>query len=171
VRSDRFSIEPLAKAHDRSAFSCGSESLDRYLRHQASQDVAKYVAACFVATPDGARIAGFYTLSQYSVHLASLPDDIARKLPRYPDVPATLLGRLAVDQSFRGRGLGELLLMDALRRSLQQSRHIASSAVIVDAKDEPARRFYLHFHFLPIPGNQSRLFLPMSLIAKLWPSP
>ena len=165
---DDFRVEPLGKGHDRAAFSCGTEALDSYLRTQAGQDVAKRAAVCFVLTPDGKTIAGFYTLSQYSVDLERLPEEIAKKLPRYPEVPATLLGRMAVSQRFRGRGLGEFLLADALYRCLEQSRQVASAAVVVDAKDQSARRFYQHFGFLSLPGTPNRLFLPMRTIEKLF---
>jgi predicted GNAT family N-acyltransferase len=168
-KRDHFKVEPLAKAHDRAAFSCGIEALDNYLKKQASQDVAKHAAVCFVLTPDGKTIAGFYTLSQYSIDLVKLPKEIAAQLPKYPEVPATLLGRLAISSEFRGQKLGEFLLLDALYRSVRQSQHVASSAVIVDAKDEAARGFYLHFDFLPLPDTQNRLFLPMQTIEKLFP--
>ncbi len=163
-----FRIEPLSKGHDRETFSCGLESLDNYLKKQASQDVAKHSAACFVLTPDGKMVAGFYTLSQYAVDLAGLPGEIASKLPKYPEVPATLLGRLAVSEAFRGRKLGEFLLMDALYRSWVQSQHVASAAVIVDAKDEAAKHFYEHFDFLALPSTPKRLFLPMKTIERLF---
>lgn len=165
---DDFRIEPLGKGHDRAAFSCGVEALDTYLKKQVSQDVAKRASVCFVLTPDGKTVAGFYTLSQYAVDLVELPEVIATKLPRYPEVPATLLGRLAVSSAFRGQKLGEFLLLDALYRSLQQSRQIASAAVIVDAKDEAAKRFYEYFEFLPLPATPNRLFLPMRVIEKLF---
>ena len=163
-----FTIELLAKIHDRSVFSCGVEVLDNYLKKIASQDVEKRVAVCYVLTPDGKTVAGFYTLSQYSVDLVNLPHEIARKLPRYPLVPATIIGRLAISQNFKGQKLGEFLLLDALHRCLQQSKQIASFAVIVDAKDERARQFYEHFDFLKLPGIPNRLFLPMKTIEKLF---
>jgi GNAT superfamily N-acetyltransferase len=165
---DDFRVEPLAKTHDRAAFSCGIAALDNYLKRQASQDVAKRVAVCFVLTPDGMTVAGFYTLSQYSVDLATLPEAISAKLPKYPEVPATLLGRLAISEAFRGQKLGEFLLLDSLYRSWQQSQQVASAAVIVDAKDEAARRFYEHFEFLSLPATPNRLFLPMQVIQKLF---
>jgi predicted GNAT family N-acyltransferase len=121
-----------------------------------------------VLTPDGRTVAGYYTLSQYSVDLVSLPIDIAKRLPKYPEVPATLLGRLAVSQDHRGQRLGEFLLLDALHRAWQQSTLVASTAVVVDAKDEPAQRFYEHFDFIRLPGTPNRLFLPMDTIAKLF---
>ena len=118
----RYRIEPLSVKHDRAAFSCGVEALDRYLQKQAGQDISRRVAAAFVITPDGTTIAGFYTLSAHLVNLADLPENVAKKLPRYPNVPATLLGRLAVSENFRGQGIGELLLLDALQRALGNTR-------------------------------------------------
>ena len=126
------------------------------------------VAVAFVATPDGKTIAGYYTLSQYSVELGVLPEEIAGKLPRYPLVPATLIGRLAVSAAFRGRGIGEMLLMDALSRCLYGSREVASAAVIVDAKDDGAVAFYRKYGFLELPKIAMRLFLPMATVEALF---
>jgi GNAT superfamily N-acetyltransferase len=163
-------IEPLARHHDRKAFSCGKESLDRYLKQQARQDARRHAAAPFVAVAGkgDSVICGYYTLSAYGVDPGELPEATIKKLPRYPLLPATLLGRLAVDQSQRGRGLGEFMLMDALSKALAQSEQIAATAVIVDALDEEAWRFYHHFNFTPFPERRDRLFLPMSAIAVLF---
>jgi hypothetical protein len=125
-------FEPLGK-HDRAVFSCGNDLLDNYLKKQASQDVRKSASAVYVATRDGKTILGYYTLSQYSVSLDDIPEQIAKKFPKYRIVPATLLGRLARHNSEIGTGLGELLLMDALFRALQISRQAASAAVVLDA--------------------------------------
>jgi GNAT superfamily N-acetyltransferase len=161
-------IEPLSAAHDRTTFACGSDALDRYLRTQASQDVEKRVAAAFVLTePPSREVLGFYTLAAASVLLRDLPSAIGRRLPKYPQVPATLLGRLAVDQRVRGRGHGELLLLDALARSLAASATIGAAAVIVDAKDDAARRFYERYGFVALPGHPRRLYLPMRTVAAL----
>ena len=165
-----YRIEPLVARHNRAAFSCGVEALDAYLRKQAGQDVSKHVAAAFVITPNGVTIAGFYTLSAHIVNLGDLPDHIAKKLPRYPNVPATLLGRLAVSQDFRGQGLGELLLLDALKRVLGSIREVASAVVVVDAKDERAREFYVRHDFMPLPLRPNRLFYPVRTIVKLFSS-
>lgn len=167
-KEEGFRFEPLGPAHNRTGFSCGVEALDDYLRKQAGQDVRKRVAVVFVITPDGKTIAGYYTLSQYAVELDTVPDAIARKLPRYPFVPATLLGRLAVSKVFRGQGLGELLLMDALNRSLIGSRQLASTAVIVDAKDAAAAAFYMKYGFIELPNTPNRLFLPMATVENLF---
>ncbi len=163
-----FHIQPLGPQHDRADFSCGVEALDNYLKRQAGQDVKRRVAAAFVLSSDGRTVAGYYTLSQFSVELDTVPGHIAQRLPRYPMVPATLIGRLAVSDAFRGRGLGEMLLMDALHRSLMLSEQIASAAVIVDAKNDQARRFYLKHGFVELPGVSGRLFLPMKTIEQLF---
>lgn len=159
-------VEPLGKQHDRAAFACGNEVLDRYLKEIASQDARRLVAAPFVAVISTApkNILGYYTLSAFGIDLSSLPTDVARKLPAYPVVPATLLGRLAVDQRYRGQGIGEFLLMDALHRAYGQSSQIAAVAVVVDAIDAQAVRFYRHFNFMAFPDTTDRLFLPMKTI-------
>jgi GNAT superfamily N-acetyltransferase len=164
----RFRFEPLGPAHDRAAFSCGVETLDNCLRKQATQDVKKRVALAFVLTPDGQTVAGFYTLSQYAVELDAIPDALAANLPKYPFVPATLIGRLAVSDEFRGQGLGELLLMDALNRCLGGSKQVASAAVIGDAKDERAVAFYKKYGFIGLPKIPKRLFLPMATVEELF---
>lgn len=163
---ERPQIEPLSSQHERGAFSCGVGPLDRYFRTQAGQDARKRVAAPFVLlSPEGA-VAGYYTLSAFLIRLADLPAEMARKLPRYPQLPATLLGRLAVDLRYRGLGYGRLLLADALFRSVRSD--IASFAIVVDAKDESARRFYERESFLPFPDHPMKLFRPMADIAELF---
>lgn len=159
-------IEPLSSDHDRSGFDSGVEPLDRYFRTQAGQDARKNLAAPFVLVlPDGT-IAGYFTLSSTSVRLAELPARVVRKLPRYPSVPATLLGRLAVDRRCRGQGYGRFLLADALYRAARSE--IATFAVIVDAKDDDARRFYERESFLPFPDQPMKLFRPIADIRRLF---
>lgn len=159
-----YRILALDQTCDRSGFACGIEDLDRYLRAQAGQDTRKRVTACFVACPKGEQaVAGYYTLAATSVALTDLPPDLIRRLPRYPAVPATLLGRLAVDCRHRGRRLGELMLFDAFSRTLRSE--IATFALLVDAKDDAARAFYQRYRFMPLTGR--RLFLPLAEIAKL----
>jgi len=166
----RFRFEPLDKKHDRAAFSCEHERLNKYLKQQASQEVRKRVSAVYVLTPDGRKIAGYYTLSQFAVDAGELPVEVAHKLhvPRYDKLPATLLGRLARSSEFKGMGIGELLLMGALKRALEHSRNIASLAVVVDAKDEKARAFYETYGFLDLPGHPNRLFIPMRTVEQLF---
>ena len=155
-----FLVVPLDAAHDRAGFQCGSDPLDRYLREQATQDVRRRVAACFVALAEGPRIAGYYTLASASLMLADLPANLAGRLPRYPTVPAVRMGRLAVDLVFRGQGLGGALLADALDRSVRSE--IAAYALMVDAKDEPAAAFYRHHGLIALPDSPLTLFLPLA---------
>ncbi len=169
-RSLSLVFEPLAKHHDRAAFSCGNKSLDRYLKERASQDARRQIAAPFVVVSktDTQTILGYYTLSSFGIVLGALTANIVKKLPSYPTVPATLLGRLAVDQSHHGQGLGGDLLIDALRRAFAQSSQIAAYAVVVDAIDQKAISFYKNYGFLPFPDNPNRLFLPMKTIGNLF---
>jgi GNAT superfamily N-acetyltransferase len=162
-------VEALGKQHDRSGFSCGVEPLDRYLRHQAGQDARKRVAAPFVLCEGkSSNVLGYYTLSALSIDVGEWPDDMARKLPRYPLVPATLLGRLAVDARLQGKGAGEYLLMDALRRALEASRDVASVALVVNAKDARTVSFYERYGFMSFIDQPRRLFLPMAVIERLF---
>jgi len=166
-----YRIEALNRQHERKDFSCGVEPLDRYLRQQAGQDARKRVAAPFVLCErNGNVVLGYYTLSAISVDVGVWPADVVSKLPMYPVVPATLLGRIAVDKRLRGQGMGEHLLMDALRRALVTSREVASFAVIVDAKDDNAVLFYRHYEFMPFADQTNRLFLPMGTIEQLFAS-
>jgi hypothetical protein len=164
---NQFRCEPLAKHHERGAFHCGVPELDAYIRERVNQDVRRHVAAVFVMVPvdQSHRLAGYYTLSSAAVVLPELPDDVIRKLPRYPVVPAVLLGRLARDLSFPG--IGWLLLLDALERAYRHSRVVAAAMVVVDAKSEGARGFYLRHGFRELTGQSDRLFLPMQTIANL----
>jgi GNAT superfamily N-acetyltransferase len=165
-----FRIEALGRQHDRKGFSCGVEPLDRYLEEQAGQDAKKRVAAPFVLCEGASNaVLGYYTLSALSIDVGAWPENVARKLPRYPVVPAPLLGRLAVDNSQRGKGIGEYLLMNALHRALVTSREVASIAVIVDAKDEGAVAFYRRYEFISFADQANRLFLPMRTIRQLFP--
>ena len=158
---DALVIEPLDKRHDRTAFSCGLPELDRYLSRQAGQDVRRRIARVFVCTAgDADAILGFYTLSGLSIDLASLPVALSRKLPRHP-VPCALVGRLAVDASVHGRGLGGLLLADAVRRVVAAAETVAMHALVVDAANDSAKRFYEGFGFAPLRDRPMRLFLPL----------
>ena len=167
----KFRFEPLdKKVHNRAAFSCEHEALNVYLKERASQAVQKRVAAVYVLTPDGKTIAGYYTLSQYTIEAGELPYEAVQRLrlPKYDELPATLLGRLARSKEFKGAGLGEILLMGALEKALLHSRNIASLAVVVDAKDEKARNFYLSYGFIDLPDHPNRLFMLMQTIEPLF---
>lgn len=156
-----FVIAPLAAGHDRQAFSCGAAPLDRYLQTQATQDVRRHIANCFVASPAESNVvAGYYTLSAASIPMTDLPEAQARKLPRTPVLPAALIGRLAVDNRWQGRQLGAALLFDAIARAIRADA--AVFALLVDAKDEAAARFYRHHGFEAFSGRAKRLFLPVA---------
>ncbi len=161
-QSHLYIIEALnPQKHDRAVFSCGIPALDTYLKTQASQDAKKNAARAYVLrTAESNVIMGYYTISAAAVELTDLPDAFVRKLPRYPALPAMLIGRLAVDQRYRGHGLGGILLANALRRCYQLSQEIGSVAVIVDAKDEVAVRFYERYGFVRLSGQPVRLFMP-----------
>jgi GNAT superfamily N-acetyltransferase len=160
-------FEALARSHDREGFSCGVEALDHYLRRQARLDAERNVAAAFVLVDDAApaQILGYYTLSAYTVVPDEIPEALQKKLPRYPRLPATLLGRLARDQRFPGTG--KFLLIDALKRCHDLRTEIATLAMVAEAKDEQARGFYLKFGFLPLGADPRRVFLPMGTITQL----
>ena len=164
--------QALARSHDRDDFDCGAEPLDRYLKQRARQDAARHVAAPFVlVAPPSPRVLGYYTLSASIVGVGELPDVVARRLRRYPLLPVTLLGRLAVDRSVRGRGAGQFLLMDALWRCLDAADEIAAMAIVVEAKDDAAAAFYRHFGFLQLQQHARRLFLPMQTVSQLFGRP
>ena len=161
----QFVVDSLDLSSDRSGFECGVTPLDRYFQTQVSQDIKRRVTACFVATDAHGQIAGYYTLASASVLLADLPQALAKKLPRYPSVPAVRMGRLAVDQTFKGEGLGAALLADALRRAV--TAEIAAYAFVVDAKDETAASFYAHHGFMALPDQPLFLFIPLATVKDL----
>jgi ribosomal protein S18 acetylase RimI-like enzyme len=161
----RLAFELLDRRHDREPFSCGEPALDDYLKRRASQDVKRDIARVFVATPVGStEIVGYYTLSSTSIALDDMPADLARKLPRYGEIPAALIGRLARDLRWKGRGVGEILLADALGRVLDAGSRMAVYAVVVDAKNEAAAAFYRSFGFRRQLTRPSRLFLPAATV-------
>ncbi len=151
-------IEPLA-GHDRTAFVSGSERLDRYFHQQVTQDIRRRIASCFVAVADNNSVAGFYTLAATSLAFDRLSAERAKKLPRYPVVPAILLGRLAVAQVHQGKRLGGALVADALLRAAHTE--IVGHMLVVDAIDETAARFYTHLGFEPLTDDPYRLIRPI----------
>ncbi|ODN72012.1 GNAT family N-acetyltransferase [Methylobrevis pamukkalensis] len=161
-----FIIEALASRHDRKGFSCGVPPLDRYLKEQAGQDIKRRAALCYIAhEPESDRIAGYYTLSAGDVALQDIPDDVARRLPRYPVVPVARVGRLAIDTEFQGKRLGAAMLWDAAQKAMRAE--LGVFALAVDAKDEQAAAFYRHSGFIALQPNSLRLFLPLQTIASL----
>jgi GNAT superfamily N-acetyltransferase len=157
-------FELLDKRHDRDAFSCGVPALDEWFRARASQDVRRRVAQVFVALDD-VGIAGFYSLSMFTLALESIPAALARKLPRYDAIPAALIGRLARHARLAGTGIGDLLVADAVERVLAAARTVAAYAIVVDAKDERGRGFYRSHGFVSLPSRPDRLFLPTETAA------
>ncbi|MGH7285502.1 MAG: GNAT family N-acetyltransferase [Polyangiaceae bacterium] len=162
-------LEPLGKVHDRARLACGVESLDVYLRTQASQDMRRKANAVFVlvAATEPHSILGYFTLCAYALAHGPVPEEARKHLPKYPLVSATLIGRLAVQKSHQGEGLGALLLVEALRKAHQNADVVGSSMVVVDALDESAARFYAAHGFIRLPESM-RLVLPMQTIAKLF---
>lgn len=160
-------ITPLGKRHDRKNFDCGEASLDLYLHRYANQDIRRRFNRVFVASPPGEpqRVIGYYSLSAGSLAAADLPQKLRHRLPRYP-VPVALLGRLAVDMSYQGRGLGAVLIADALQRIALASQMMAVYAVVVDALNESVAKFYRQFGFIQLPSQPLKLFLPMDTVTK-----
>ena len=156
------SIQPLTGRHDRSAFESGSAQLDAWLRETARQHQRRGISKTFVAVADDApsRILGFYALTACEVLTEELPPDLAKKLPR--KIPGIRLGRLAVDRSVQGQGLGELLLVDVIARARYVLEHVGVHALFVDAKDESAAAFYRKYGFRPLPSDPLRLVLPLA---------
>ncbi|HEY1376534.1 MAG TPA: GNAT family N-acetyltransferase [Gemmataceae bacterium] len=157
-------IEHLGDAHDRAAFDCGQPSLDDFIRTKAGQYERKNVGRTYVAVRRGTtRVVGYYTLALGAVELAHVPPAAAKKLPKHP-VPVILLGRLAVDRSEQGKGLGEHLLFDALARSLAIAEQAGAFAVEVLAIDDVAKAFYQRYGFRPLLDQPRHLFLPMATV-------
>lgn len=161
-------IAPLGDSHDRTGFTCGVESLDRYLQTQAGQDVRRRANGVFVLTDKAApdRVLGFYTLCATALPPGEVPEAARKHIPRYPLVSATLIGRLAVASDRQGQRLGAVLLADALRRALASAETVGSSMVVVDALDDGAASFYAAHGFVRLPASL-RLVLPMRLVERM----
>lgn len=156
-----------SKKHDRSSFSCGVDSLDDYIKTRASQELRKRISTPYVLTDSSNReILGYYCLSSYSIASTEIEESTVKKLPRYPLLPAIMLGRLAVDSGCQGRGYGDLLVADALKRSLELSKQLASFAVVVDAIDQKAAGFYQHHGFIKFPDEPMKLYISVETIEK-----
>lgn len=161
----KFIIEPLNPCHDRPGFKCGIDSLDDYIKKQASQDIKRKISRVYVAVTveNPNKIMGYYTLSSLSIELNLLSEELLMKLPKHP-IPAALIGRLAVDKSVHGNGIGKMLLADALKRILVVSNDIAIYAVVVDAINDKAKGFYKQYGFQLLGEETPRLFLPLKTI-------
>ena len=162
-------IEPLGSHHVRAAFSCGNDTLDRYLKEQASQEERRNFARVFVLVGgEPQAIAGYYSISSTGFARDDLPGEIAKKLPRYDVAPAALIGRLAVDTGYQGQGWGGFLLIDAIKRIVDAGGNVAAYAVVVDAIDDGAVSFYRKYGFISFPSMPSRLFLPVASARQLF---
>jgi len=153
----------LSSDHKRQAFDCGHSILNGYLHFYALQDMKRRVSRAYVSISSENFIKGFYTLSASSFCFEAIPENLRKKLPRYP-LPAVLIGRLAVDQKFQKQGMGKHLLMDALYRIVLAEASVGIYAAVVDAKDEHAQAFYEKFGFIPFKEHPLKLFLPLSSI-------
>jgi GNAT superfamily N-acetyltransferase len=166
--STDFCIELLAAHHDKVAFSCGNEQLDRYLHVSATQDQKRNIAISYVICDrDRQKIIGYYTLSMSGINLEQLPEAISKKLPKYPIIGVTLIGRLAVDRDYKGFGWGKLIIMDTFQRSLNISKVTGSFAVVVEAIDDDAIRFYQRFDFKNFSDCDRKLFRTMKSISQI----
>ncbi len=163
-----YRVEPLGRQHDRGGFSCGVESLDRYLKSQASQDIRRKANAVFVLIEPGApeKILGYFTLCAFALAQGAVPEAARRHIPRYPLVSATLIGRFAVAKERHGQGIGGVLLARAMRMAYENSALVGSSMIVVDAVDENARRFYEAHGFLRLTDTM-RMIIPMAVVADL----
>jgi len=161
--------DALSSEHRKEGFDCGQDLLNGYIRRQASQDVKRRITACFILAGENGLVMGYYTLSSASISRDKLPSAIIRKLPgSYSDLPVTLLGRLAVDNAHKGKGLGEALLADALKRAFYASvQSVASIAIVVDPIDQNAQKFYTKYGFIMLPDS-GKMFLTMETVAKLF---
>jgi ribosomal protein S18 acetylase RimI-like enzyme len=164
----RFVSEPLGK-HDRSAFWSGNERIDAYFRHVVTQDVKRSYALCYVLVETAsAKVAGFYTLSSHAIMLTDVPEDVARKLPRYPSVPAVLIGWLGRALEFRGQRIGPLLLADAIHRLVHSP--VGAHAICADAIDGAAAAFYRAHQFRPFASRPHSFYLPIKTAVTLFPA-
>ena len=166
--SSRYTIEPLDPSkHRREEFDCGMDALNDYLRKRARKEMETGLAVCFVAVSesDPGCIAGFYTLSAATILTTALPEAVTKKLPRYGEFPATLLGRLARSAAFKGQGLGDRLMMSAFARVTHAAEEVAFWTIVTDPKDGDARRFYREFGFSELGAN--RLFMTMRQVKSL----
>ena len=154
-------ILPLTGDHDRESFDCGRNELNDWLRKIARQHQSKGFSKTFVATLDDQpnQICGYYALALTEVDTRALPEDNRKKLPRI--IPGVRLGRLAVDVRYQGKRLGELLLMDAVRRVRAIQEHAGVVGLFVDAIDEQAAQFYAHFGFEAFVDEPLKLFYPV----------
>jgi len=159
----------LNNTHNRKYFDCGIPALNDYLKIQAGQDMRRKLSACFViAQTENSDVLGYYTLSNCSIPPTHFPESVRKKFPpNYLSIPVTLLGRLAVSENQKGKGLGKILLMDALRRSYEASLEIGSLAVVVDPINQEAMEFYRKYDFTLLPDS-GKMMIGMKILGELF---
>lgn len=155
-------IEPLNSRHNKADFHCAVKTLDHYIQRHAGQDIKRNISRVFVAVlcDNPKEVMGYYSLSTLSIELNYLPEKLSRKLPKHP-IPAALIGRLAVSKNAQGYGIGKMLLVDAIKRTVTVSEQIAIYAMIVDTINNEVKDFYTQYGFMSLTDNNSRLFLPL----------
>lgn len=165
----KYLTSPLDSGHKREKFLCGKSLLDNYFWHQAKQDIKRKLSVCFVLSDnDPGIVSGYYTLSGSSISQNFIPESFAKLLPKaYTTLPVILLGRLAVDKKFQGKGIGKILLIDALKRCADISETLGAFAVIVDPLDMDAEVFYQKYGFIKLPDS-GKMFLPMKTIINIF---
>lgn len=166
--TQRICIKRLEKTHNRTLFDCGEDKLNSYIQKHAGQDIKKHVCAVYVAVllDNPSIIIGFYTLSAAQVDISNIPSEIAKKLPRYPHLPAFRIGRLAINKEHQNLGIGKMLLLDALYKCFVSE--IGGIAVVVEAKNEIAVSFYKKYGFIQLPEQPLNMFLTMKVIKNLF---
>lgn len=157
------SLVPVTKAVTKASFDCGHPELNQYFRHYAYKNDQLSIGKTFVAITETQEVAGYVTLSTAQIVAESLPDELKEKLPRYP-VPAFRIGKLAVDLRFQAAGVGRWMLTQAFQKAVAVSQNVGLFAVVVDAIDDKAKRFYLKYGFTPFEGHPLTLFLPLVTI-------
>jgi GNAT superfamily N-acetyltransferase len=157
------SLVPISKPYQKTDFDCGNPELNEYLHLYALKNDKLMIGKTFIARNEENKVTGYVTLATAQVAAASLPDEIRAKLPRYP-VPAFLIAKLAVDSRFQGQGVGAWLLRESLKKALEVSASVGLYAVIVDAIDEKAKKFYIKYGFTAFKGKPMTLFLPLATI-------
>jgi len=160
-------VEAISKQHIRDQLDCGNIVLNAYLKKYARQNDENNMAKAFVAVGDDALVLAYYCISTASIEFEELPEEQRRTLPKYP-IPAALIGKLACDQSTKGQGLGARLLIDALQRIVNTSKEMGIKVIIVDAINGEAKRFYQHYGFMALDGQDKKLFLMVETAAELF---
>jgi len=161
-------IDLLSKKHKKDFFDCENEILNQYLKTIATQDVKRKLSACFVLVTEDDTIVGYYTLANNSIPLNHFSSDIQRKLPPfYASIPTTLIGRLAIDKNYKGKGFGKYMLIDALKRCYETSEKVASFAVVVDPIDHQAKKFYSTYDFIELKGS-GKMMIAMKTLQELF---